>query len=65
MIDKREITIVTGMVKILLRIEKSSGKEKKILIYSVIAIEVKNDGRPVKVGCRIKFMDMVRMKGSS
>lgn len=50
MIDKQEITIVTGMVKILLRIEKSSGKEKKILIYSVIAIEVKNDGRPIKVG---------------
>lgn len=50
MSDKQEITIVTGIVKILLRIEKSSGKEKKILIYSVIAIEVKNDGIPIKVG---------------
>ena len=48
--DKQEITIVTGVVKILLRIEKSSGKEKKILIYSVIAMEVKKDGRPAKVG---------------
>lgn len=50
MIDKQEITIVTGIVKILLRIEKSSGKEKKILIYSVITIEMKNDGRLIKVG---------------
>lgn len=50
MIDKQEITIVIGMVKILLRIEKSSGKEKKIFIYSIIAIEVKKDGRPAKVG---------------
>lgn len=50
MSDKQEITIVTGIVKILLRIKKSSGKEKKILIYSVIVIEVKNDGKPIKVG---------------